>query len=192
MGNEQRRTGKAHAVIAPYGVFQTLDGPLNLAPITSAIWGRLCVLLDLPELPGDRRFISNEARVERRDELNAILESRLKPCTKRDWSERFIAAGLPAGPINTLDEVFADPHVLHSRLTQTVEHPTLGTVRQVVAPVFSAAESSSALRPPPLLGEHSVEVLQQAGFAPASIQSRLNACVLFQAPEFDSHTGTAS
>ncbi len=192
LGDVPRRTGNAHSVIAPYGVFQTLDGPLNLAPITSAMWGRLCVLLDLPELPDDPRFASNEARVERREELKAILESRLKTRSKRDWTERFIAAGLPAGPINTLDEVFADPQVLHSRLTQTVEHPTLGGLRQVVTPVFSEAQSASAQRPPPLLGEHSIEVLRQAGFAEAAIQALLNANVVTQAPELERHTGTAS
>ncbi|MGB3126334.1 MAG: CoA transferase [Pseudomonas sp.] len=192
LGDVPRRTGNAHAVIAPYGVFQTLDGPLNLAPITSAMWGRLCVLLDLPDLPDDPRFASNEARVERRDELKALLETRLKTRSKRDWTERFIAAGLPAGPINTLDEVFADPQVLHSRLTHTLEHPTLGALRQVVTPVFSGAESTDAQRPPPLLGEHSVEVLLEAGFDPDCIQTLLQAKVLMQATPIDRSTGTAS
>ncbi|WP_016971738.1 CaiB/BaiF CoA transferase family protein [Pseudomonas tolaasii] len=192
LGDVPKRTGNAHAVIAPYGVFQTLDGPLNLAPITSAMWTRLCTLLDLPDLPQDPRFASNEARVERREELKAILETRLKTRNKRDWTERFIAAGLPAGPINTLDEVFADPQVLHSHLTHTLAHPTLGALRQVVTPIFSEAPPGDAPRPPPLLGEHSVEVLHQAGFAPASIQALLQAQAVFQAPEHPSHTGTAS
>ncbi|AMW82999.1 CoA transferase [Pseudomonas sp. TH34] len=191
LGDVPRRTGNAHAVIAPYGVFQTLDGPLNLAPITSAMWGRLCVLLDLPELPDDPRFASNEARVERRDELKAILETRLKTRGKRDWTERFIAAGLPAGPINTLDEVFADPQVLHSQLTRTLNHPNLGALRQVVTPIFSDAAPTELQRPPPLLGEHSVEILQQAGFDPASIQALLNSHVILQATHPEHATGVA-
>ena len=191
LGDVPRRTGNAHAVIAPYGVFQTLDGPLNLAPITSAMWSKLCVLLDLPELPDDPRFASNEARVEHRDALKALLESRLKTRGKRDWTERFTAAGLPAGPINTLDEVFADPQVLHSRLTQTLDHPTLGALRQVVTPVFTEAAQAGAQRPPPLLGEHSVEVLLEAGFDPASVQTLLQANVLLQAPPPVRSTGTA-
>lgn len=182
LGDIPRRTGNAHSVIAPYGVFQTLDGPLNLAPITSAMWGRLCALLDLPALPDDPRFASNEARVERREELKAILESRLKTRSKREWTELFIAAGLPAGPINTLDEVFNDPQVLHSQLTQTLSHPTLGALRQVVTPIFNNAGTAAdrEQRPPPLLGEHSVAVLQEAGFDPASIQALLKANVLYQ------------
>lgn len=179
LGDVPRRTGNAHSVIAPYGVFQTQDGPLNLAPITSAMWGRLCVLLDLPELPDDPRFATNEARVERRDELREILESRLKTRSKREWTTLFVDAGLPAGPINTLDEVFDDPQVLHSQLTETLTHPTLGALRQVVTPVFGATDCIAS-RPPPLLGEHTVEVLREAGFDAASINAMLAAKIVFQ------------
>src|SRR5471032_1381668 len=192
LGDVPRRTGNAHSVIAPYGVFQTLDGPLNLAPITSAMWGRLCVLLDLPALPDDPRFSTNEARVERREELKTILESRLKTRSKRAWTELFIEAGLPAGPINTLDEVFDDPQVLHSQLTETLEHPTLGALRQVVTPVFSAG-AGAVSRPPPLLGEHTIEVLREAGFDAASISALLAANVVFQDTDASTvpATGTA-
>lgn len=179
LGDVPRRTGNAHSVIAPYGVFQTLDGPLNLAPITSAMWGRLCILLDLPGLPDDPRFATNEARVERRDELRDILEDRLKTRSKREWTALFVDAGLPAGPINTLDEVFADPQVLHSQLTETLTHPTLGALRQVVTPVFGGT-ASGASRPPPLLGEHTVEILRETGFDSASINALLDAKVVFQ------------
>ena len=189
LGDVPRRTGNAHSVIAPYGVFQTKDGPLNLAPITSAMWGRLCVLLDLPELPDDPRFATNEARVERRDELREILESRLKTRSKREWTSLFVDAGLPAGPINTLDEVFDDPQVLHSQLTETLTHPTLGALRQVVTPVFCANDSVVS-RPPPLLGEHTVEVLREAGFDAASINALLAAKIVFQ--NSDDRTGAQS
>lgn len=189
LGDVPRRTGNAHSVIAPYGVFQTKDGPLNLAPITSAMWGRLCVLLDLPELPDDPRFATNEARVERRDELREILESRLKTRSKREWTSLFVDAGLPAGPINTLDEVFDDPQVLHSQLTETLAHPTLGALRQVVTPVFCAT-ASVVSRPPPLLGEHTVEVLREAGFDAASINALLAANIVFQ--NSDDMTGAQS
>lgn len=189
LGDVPRRTGNAHSVIAPYGVFQTKDGPLNLAPITSAMWGRLCVLLDLPELPDDPRFATNEARVERRDELREVLESRLKTRSKREWTSLFVDAGLPAGPINTLDEVFDDPQVLHSQLTETLTHPTLGALRQVVTPVFCANDSVVS-RPPPLLGEHTVEVLREAGFDAASIDALLAAKIVFQ--NSDDMTGAQS
>jgi len=180
LGDIPQRTGNAHPVIGPYGVFETADGPLNLAPITPDMWVRLCQLLDLPVLPDDARFATNEARVVHRDELKTLLESRLKTRSKRDWTKLFISAGLPAGPINTLDEVFRDPQVLHSRLVETVEHPTLGSLRQVVTPVFTSAAHGEppprvSRRAPPRLGEHTVAVLREAGFDTVSIDALLAA-----------------
>ncbi|WP_211443067.1 CaiB/BaiF CoA transferase family protein [Collimonas humicola] len=176
LGEIPQRTGNAHSVIAPYGVFETADGPLNLAPITADMWLRLCQLLELPALPDDPRFASNELRVAHREELKVLLEARLKTRSKREWSEQFVAAGLPAGPINTLAEVFADPQVLHCRLVESAQHPTLGELRQVVTPVKSyAADAGPAAgrRPPPGLGQHTVEVLREAGFPQAAIDALL-------------------
>lgn len=176
LGEIPQRTGNAHSVIAPYGVFETADGPLNLAPITADMWLRLCQLLELPALPDDPRFASNELRVAHREELKVLLETRLKTRSKREWSEQFVAAGLPAGPINTLAEVFADPQVLHCRLVASTQHPTLGALRQVATPVASyGADAGPAVsrRPPPALGQHTVEVLREAGFEQAAIDALL-------------------
>ena len=185
LGDIPKRTGNAHSVIAPYGVFETADGPLNLAPITADMWLRLCQLLGLPELPGDPRFETNEARIVHREELRMILETRLQERGKREWTELFIAAGLPAGPIHTLDEVFNDPQVRHGNLVETVEHSVLGTVRQVVTPVSSRTSAGPSSRPgslaPPELGEHTVEILSEAGFDPASIASLRGSGAVHQA-----------
>ncbi|HWX01128.1 CaiB/BaiF CoA-transferase family protein [Collimonas sp.] len=183
LGEIPQRTGNAHSVIAPYGVFETADGPLNLAPITADMWLRLCQLLELPALPDDPRFASNELRVAHRDELKSLLEARLKTRSKHEWSERFVAAGLPAGPINTLAEVFADPQVLHCRLVESTQHPTLGELRQVTTPVTSYgadADSAGSRRAPPGLGQHTVEVLREAGFDPAAIEALLASKAAYQ------------
>jgi formyl-CoA transferase len=178
-------------VIAPYGVFETADGPLNLAPITTGMWQRLCQLLDLPQLPDDPRFATNEARVANRDVLKAVLETRLKTRGKRAWTDLFVAAGLPAGPIHTLDEVFADVQVQHCGLVETIQHATLGALRQIPTPVFgTAAQSGGAQRHPtrhaaPALGEHTTEVLREAGFDPTDIDALLAAGVVHQAPPIE-------
>ena len=183
LGEVPQRTGNAHSVIAPYGVFETADGPLNLAPITADMWLRLCQLLDLPALPDDPRFASNEMRVAHRDVLKSILEERLKTRSKREWSELFIDAGLPAGPINTLAEVFDDPQVRHCRLVETIEHPTLGALRQVVTPVARYGTDGATIvtrRPPPGLGEHTLEALREIGFDDASIEALVAAKAVYQ------------
>jgi formyl-CoA transferase len=188
LGDVPARTGNAHSVIAPYGVFETADGPLNIAPITTEMWRRLCQLLDLPQLPGDPRFATNESRVANRGELKEIIESRLKTRGKREWTALFVDAGLPAGPINTLEEVFADPQVQHCGLVEAVQHRILGEVRQVPTPVFNASkEGEPAAREatrhaPPALGEHSVEVLRETGFSESELYELLSAGVLYQIP----------
>jgi formyl-CoA transferase len=150
------------------------------------MWLRLCQLLDLPALPDDPRFATNEARVAHREELKAALEARLKTRSKREWTELFVGAGLPAGPIHTLDEVFDDPQVQHCQLVETLAHPTLGALRQVVTPVSGSDAAAGGAAPhvsrhaPPGLGEHTVEVLREAGFDAASIEALLAAKAVHQ------------
>jgi crotonobetainyl-CoA:carnitine CoA-transferase CaiB-like acyl-CoA transferase len=194
LGDVPQRTGNAHSVIAPYGVFETADGPLNIAPITSDMWLRLCQVLDLPHLPSDPRFSTNETRVANREALKTLLETRLKTRGKREWTELFVNAGLPAGPIHTLDEVFADAQVAHCKLVETVDHAKLGALRQIPTPVFGVASQGepaareASRHAPPALGEHSRDVLREAGVDDTKLDALLAAGVVYQAPGVPAHT----
>lgn len=172
LGETPGLAGNTHPVISPYGVFATGDGPLNIAPATTDMWQRLCRLTGLPELIGDPRFLDNAARVEHRVELKVLLEERLAQHTREHWTAALLAAGIPAGPINNIADVFADAQVRHLGLVEEVEHLELGPLRQVGSPIrMDATRNGSIYRAPPVLGQHSREVLGEYGYTPAQIDA---------------------
>jgi crotonobetainyl-CoA:carnitine CoA-transferase CaiB-like acyl-CoA transferase len=173
--------GNTHPVISPYGVFQTSDGPLNIAPATSVMWRSLCAVLGLDSLPQDPRFVDNAARVERRDELRSILEQRLRTKTRDQWTPILLAQGVPAGPINNMEDVFADAQVTHCGLVEEVAHPELGILRQVGCPLqLDAMNGRSIRRAPPLLGQHTAEVLREYGYRESDIDALVRENVVMQ------------
>jgi crotonobetainyl-CoA:carnitine CoA-transferase CaiB-like acyl-CoA transferase len=181
LGEVPAPVGNLHPVISPYGVFETADGPLNIAPATGGMWRKLCNLLDLDALVDDPRFADNAGRVAARDELKAILEERMKRGTREHWTRVFADAGIPAGPINNLADVFADAQVVHCGLVEEVDHPTLGRLKQVGSAIGLAAMAGrSVRRPPPLLGEHTREVLSEFGVSAERIDDLLRTRVLAQ------------
>jgi len=181
LGEVPRPTGNDHPVIAPYGTFQTQDGPLNLAPATQAMWVSLCNSIGMPGLADDPRFIDNRARVLHRVELRRQLEAGLAARTRAEWVELFLAKGIPAGPINDLSDVFRDPQVLHGRLVQEIEHPEIGALKQAVSPIGLGGSPQGSLRmPPPLLGQHSFAVLSESGHPREKLLALEREGVIFQ------------
>lgn len=165
-------TGNNHPVIAPYGVFEASDGPLNLAPATQEMWERLCKILKLEHLITDERFLSNAERMQYRMVLKEELEKVLKLKTRSEWTRELVAQGIPAGPINSLDDVFNDPQVVASKLTVKVQHDEIGEFEQVRTPInFSAHQDEFVSMPPPQLGQHSVSVLKEYGFSKDEIDT---------------------
>lgn len=160
-GEVQGRWGSAHPSLVPYQAFRARDGYLMVGAGNERLWKGFCELLGAPEWADDPRYDSNAKRVERRAELVRLIEDRLAARPRDEWVAAFAAAGLPAGPINDIGEVFADPQVQHRGMAVEVEHPTAGRIRLPGIPVKFAATPARVQGPPPLLGEHTDAVLRE-------------------------------
>jgi crotonobetainyl-CoA:carnitine CoA-transferase CaiB-like acyl-CoA transferase len=164
LGDVPQAAGNDHPVICPYGTFQAADGPFNMAAVTDEMWGRLCKLLALEDLMSMPQFKDNTARMTNRADLVARLNARFATRTRAEWTADLVALGLPTGPIFDMADVFSDAHVRHAGMVEDILHPTLGTLKQLASPVrLEAFEGRSVRRPPPLLGEHSEDILRDWG-----------------------------
>lgn len=163
-GRDPARYGNAHATIVPYQLFESADRPFVLTVGNDAQWRRCCESIDRPELADDPRFATNPQRVANRAELIALLQAHFMSRPATDWLARLQAAGVPAGPVNTLREVFSDSQVIHEGLRVDVAHPTAGTAALLGLP-FAFSESPADVRlPPPLLGQHTDDILAELGY----------------------------
>ncbi len=164
------RAGNDHPVIYPYGTFTASDGLLNVAAATEGRWVTLCRVLDLQALCEHPDYADNSARSKNREVLREKLNERLVMRPAMEWTRELIAAGIPAGPIYTLDQVFSDPHVAHNGLVEEVEHPVIGSLRQLSNPLRMESIGKRTVRShPPLLGEHSKAVLDTFGLSSSEI-----------------------
>ncbi|SFX54411.1 CaiB/BaiF CoA transferase family protein [Marinospirillum alkaliphilum] len=157
-GDVPQRLGNAHPNIVPYQAFATADGHLILAVGNDGQFQRFCQVAGCPELAADERFASNRQRVANRNTLLPLLEPLLQQRSTDDWLKALEAVGVPCGPINRLDQVFADPQVQHRGLQLTLPHPQAGEVKLVSNPVRFDGKALNAETAPPLLGEHTTDV----------------------------------
>ena len=157
------REGNQHATIAPYGTFATRDGTLNVCVGNDQQFQRLCAALNAQQLGGDSRYQTNPLRLEHREELTEELSEVFRELTCADILARLELAGVPAGPIRTLDEVFADPDVQARGLQLRVEHEQLGEVSVPGGPWRIDGEPVSARLAPPILGQHTAQILEELG-----------------------------
>jgi crotonobetainyl-CoA:carnitine CoA-transferase CaiB-like acyl-CoA transferase len=162
--------GNHHPVIAPYGVYRTKDKPVNIAVGTETMWRNFSQVIGCPELERDERFQKNNDRVKNRSELNQLIEKALAGKNQKEWVEALNEEGIPCGPIYTLDQVFKDPQVLHQKMFLEIEHSKVGRIPMTGLPVQLSETPPQVFLPPPLLGEHTLEVLQRFGFSPDEIQ----------------------
>jgi crotonobetainyl-CoA:carnitine CoA-transferase CaiB-like acyl-CoA transferase len=169
-GVSPRRLGNAHPNIVPYGSYRTADGAVIIACGNDNLFGRFCDAAGCSELAKDARFSTNGKRVSNRAALDAVIGPILERRTTREWVQALEAAGVPNGPINTLEEVFREPQAIARGLKVEVPHPVAGAVALVRSPMRFSATPVEHEVPPPVLGEHTEEVLREMlGLSPAEI-----------------------
>ncbi|WP_181311703.1 CaiB/BaiF CoA transferase family protein [Nocardioides campestrisoli] len=167
------RLGSGHPNLVPYQAYPAADGDLVIAVGNQATWRRLCRVLGRDDLPEDPRFLANADRVVNRKALNAELESALALRTVEEWCALLSAADVPVTPIRTLDEIYASEQTGALEMIGTVDHPVVGALEQIRFPVSFSGRRPPLRTPPPLLGEHSRDVLAEAGYDDAEIDRLL-------------------
>jgi crotonobetainyl-CoA:carnitine CoA-transferase CaiB-like acyl-CoA transferase len=169
-GKVPAQNGNEHPLTVPTGVFQTKDGYLNVAAIGQTMWARLCEALGMPELVDEPGLGSDPERVANRERVNAAVGTALLTRTTADWTERLLKAGVPCGPIHTVDKVFDDPQVKHLDIRWPMKHPELGDISLVGQPMrFSRYPREGQAKPAPQQGEDTDAILRELGYSDARI-----------------------
>ena len=166
-----RSTGNEHPLTVPTGVFETLDGHLNLAAIGQTMWKRLCVALEVPHLIDEPGFGSDPERVQNRARVNAAIGEAFKGRTTAAWTEILLQAGVPCGPIYSIDKMFDDAQVQHLGMARTLHHPEMGDIEVVALPMqFSRhPRSEGPMTAAPHQGDQTDAILTGLGYRPEQI-----------------------
>ncbi|HKA56716.1 MAG TPA: CoA transferase [Candidatus Binatia bacterium] len=164
------QAGNNHPTGIPTGTFKVKDGHINIAASGQHMWKRLCDALGATELYEDARFSTPGRRSRNRDALTVALEEKLQAKTSAAWIAILNAAGVPCGPILTIDQVFADEQVQHLRLAREIDHPQLGATQILGLPVTLSRTPGALRTPTPEKGEHSDEILRELGLSAEEIR----------------------
>ncbi|MCC7275484.1 MAG: CoA transferase, partial [Alphaproteobacteria bacterium] len=157
-GERPPRIGQAHRGSSPYQVFQTADGWMTVGAPQQNFYVRFCAIIGRPELIDDPRFLTNADRVANNDALVALIQEAMRGHPTAHWMAALEDAGIPAGPVMTHDQVFADPQILQREMVVETEHPTAGRMRNLGVAVKMSETPGGVRRPAPTLGQHSAEI----------------------------------
>ena len=177
-GKPPKPLGSAHRLSAPYQAVKTKDGYVNIGAANPNTWQKLCLALGREDLLTDSRFVNGPDRLRNREELIAILEGILAARESSYWLGIFEQHGVPSGPIYDLAGVYSNPHVKARGMLAEIDHPTVGKFGNIGIPVKLSSTPGTIRRPPPLLGQHTDEVLSAAGYSDREIEALRKASIV--------------
>jgi crotonobetainyl-CoA:carnitine CoA-transferase CaiB-like acyl-CoA transferase len=170
-GKDPVRNGSAHSVVAPYQAYRAKDGDVVAGAWAEDAWPRFCRAIDRADLVSDSRFRTNPDRIRNFDELNTLLGGIFLQKTVAEWEERFHDASALFSPVYSISQILNHPQMATLGMVQTMEHAKLGSIPQLGPPILMSDTPGKLVRPPPLYGQHTAEILQEVGFTQAEIDN---------------------